>query len=271
MAEYAADWSVVADSWDRYRTGIEETNRVLTAALLDRLSLTAGQRVLELGGGNGELAARLAELVGSGSLLTSDVAAGMVDLLRQRTAGLPNVEVRQIDATRIDLPADTFDAVVFRMGLMLVPDPEVALQQIRRVLRDGGRFGAAVWGDPQHNPWLTSVGMAAMMQGLLQGGPPAGPGGPLSLHDPAALEKQLRNAGFTDVDVQTIDYVRRYDTLDEHFDMVRVLAPPIAAAFATATPEQVAAVRNTVHDLTAQYRAGDALDLPARAIVVVAA
>ena len=271
MAEFTGDWSDVADGWDAHRADIEETNRVVTDVLLEGLALAGGQRVLELGGGNGELAARLAALVGpTGSLLSSDIADGMVELIRRRTSGLPHVDVRRIDAAAIDLPADSFDAVVFRMGLMLVPEPDTALQQIRRVLRSGGRFGAAVWGDPAHNPWLASVGMAAMMHGLVQGGPPVGPGGPLSLHDPDALEKRARNAGFGDVTVQTVDYVRRYESIDEHFDVVRVLAPPLAAAFARATPEQVAAVRSTVHDLTAQYRDGDALDLPARALVLVA-
>ncbi len=272
MAEFTGDWSDVATGWDAHRDEIEETNRVLTTALLDLLDLSAGQDVLELGGGNGELAVRLAQLVGpTGSVVTSDVAAGMVEVMRSRTAGLSNVEVRQLDAADIRLSADEFDAVVFRMGLMLVPDPDVALQQIRRVLRDGGRFGATVWGDAQHNPWLTSAGMAAMMHGLVPaGGPPVGPGGPLSLHDPEALEKRLYGAGFTDVHVETVDYVRRYESFDEHFDMVSVLAPPLAAAFATATPEQIAGVRGTVKDLTAQYRDGEALELPARAILAVA-
>ena len=271
MAESTGDWSVVAAGWDAQRDGIEATNRPVSDALLGGLALAPGERVLELGGGNGELAAHLAALVGdTGSLVASDIAPGMVELIRTRTAGLANVAVRPVDAAHVDEPPGSFDAVVFRMGLMLVPDPDVALQQIRRVLRDGGRFGAAVWGGPQHNPWLTSVGMAAMMQGLVQGGPPVGPGGPLSLGDPDELEKRVRNAGFADVTVQTIDYVRRYATWDEHFDMVRVLAPPLAQAFATATPEQLAAVRETVHSLTAQYRDGDALDLPARALVLVA-
>ena len=271
MADFTGDWSEVATAWDGNRAGIEETNRVLTDALLAGLAITPGERLLELGGGNGELAAQLGRLVGpAGSVLTSDVADGMVALIRARTAGQPNVEVRRIDAADVELPAASFDAVVFRMGLMLVPDPDVALLEIRRVLCAGGRFGAAVWGDPQHNPWITSVGMAAMMHGLVQGGPPVGPGGPLSLSDPENLEKRLRNAGFTEVSVQTIDYLRRYATWDEHFDMVRVLAPPLAAAFRSASAEQIAAVRETVGNLTAQYRAGDALELPARGIVVIA-
>jgi len=120
------------------------------------------------------------------------------------------------------------------------------------------------------NPWLTSVGMAAMMHGLVQGGPPVGPGGPLSLHDPVDLEKRARNAGFSDVSVEVVDFVRPYESSDKHFDMVTALAPPIAAAMRRATPEQSAAVRQTVADLVSQYRNGDALELPGQALVLVA-
>jgi len=271
MSESVCDWSEVARSWDANRDAIEKTSRALTEVLLARLTLAPGERVLELGCGNGELAPRLRALVEpGGSLLTSDVAPEMVEVARKFTAGTPGIDVRQIDATAIDLEDASFDAVVFRMGLMLIPDPNVALEETRRVLRAGGRLGAAVWGAPAANPWLTSVGMAAMMHGLVQGGPPVGPGGPLSLHDPVDLEKRARNAGFSDVSVEVVDFVRPYESSDKHFDMVTALAPPIAAAMRRATPEQSAAVRQTVADLVSQYRNGDALELPGQALVLVA-
>ena len=182
-----------------------------------------------------------------GSLLVSDVAAEMVALAAKHNENDPLVRVRRIDACDIDCDPASFDAVVIRMGLMLIANPARALDQIHRVLRPGGRLGAAVWGSPQANPWMASIGMAAMMTGLLQGPPPIAPGGPFSLHDPVELEKLVRGAGFAEVTVTTVDYVRRYRTADEHFDMVRVLAPPIAAAFARATPEQFEAARATVH------------------------
>ena len=56
------------------------------------------------------------------------------------------------------------------------------------MLRADGRFAAATWGPMEHNPWMTCVGMAAMVSGIVSGGPPVGPGGIFSLGDAAELE-----------------------------------------------------------------------------------
>lgn len=262
------DWSAVAPDWDRLRDSIETTKAGLTDRFVAALGPLAGRRVLELGAGTGELAAQLAARVGAGgSVVASDAADGMVKLLTTRVGALPNVEVARIDATGIPLEDDSIDVVAFRMGLMLVPDAAAALQEIRRVLRPGGRFVTAVWGSPQHNPWLTSVGMAAMMHGVVDGGPPVGPGTPFSLADPDALAALVTAAGFADVDVATIDGTRLFRDQDEHFDTVRVLAPPLARALAAAPAEKLAAVRQAVAGLTAQYVAPDGLRIPLRALV----
>ena len=269
--EVCVDWSEVAANWTRMSDQVEQMKAAVTERLLADAGPLAGRRVLELGAGTGSLAVRIAELVRpGGSLLASDVADGMVDAIRHTVADRPAVEVTRIDANAIPLDADSFDVVVFRMGLMLLPDPEPALTEIRRVLRADGVFAAAVWGGPQDNPWLTTVGMAAMMHGLVQGGPPVGPGGPFSLADPVDLEKRVRGAGFSDVTVSVIDAVRHFASPDEHFDTVATLSPPLAAAIAAATDVQRAMMRETVAGLTAQYRDADGLHLPLRALVAIA-
>jgi SAM-dependent methyltransferase len=265
-------WSDVAQDWDRWRDRIEEGDSGITAALLDAAAPLAGSRVLELAAGTGEVAARIADAVGpDGSVVASDEAEGMVALLTGRLAGLDNVEVRRIDARRIASPDDAYDAVVCRMGLMLVADPTEAATEARRVLRPVGRLAAAVWADPSVNPWLASVGMAAMMHGLVAGGPPTGPGGPFSLADPEAVRALLEDAGFTDVRVDAVDGVRHYDGVEEHLDMGGSLAPPLSAALAAAAPETVTAVRETLRQLTSAYLTDDGgLDLPLRALVASA-
>ena len=74
----------------------------------------------------------------------------------------------------------------------------------------GAPFAAAVWAGPETIRGSPRVGMAAMMHGLVQGGPPVGPGTPFSLADPVELEKLVRNAGFGDVTVTAVESVRHF-------------------------------------------------------------
>jgi SAM-dependent methyltransferase len=266
----AAAWSRVADAWEAHAEGIEKTNGTATDLLLELAAIEPGERVLELGAGTGHLAVHLAALVGSGgSLVASDVSPAMVELIEQKLSDLPGASAEVIDAAAIPGPADAYDVVVSRMGLMFAAEPLQALQEVRRVLRPGGRLATAVWAAPGRNPWMTAVGMAAVMNGVLSGPPPTQPGGPFSMGDPEQLEKLARDAGFLDVRVETAAYTRHYDTAAEHFDMVRVLAPPIAAALDGATPDQVAAVRQSAKESLAPYGSDeDGYDLPACALVL---
>ena len=234
----ASEWTDVAHGWDLHRDRVERMKAPLTAELLMSLALRPGEQVLELGAGTGELARVFADAVAPGGrVLATDVAPGMVDLIRRTTADRPDISVQQAEATSTGLEAASFDAVVFRMGLMFVPEPVEALRECRRVLRPDGRAAVAVWAGPGQNPWLTAVGMSAMMQGLVQGGPPTGPGGIFSLGEPDHLGQLARDAGFSDVKVRRVPIVAHYGSADQHYDSVKSLAGPLHHALITATPD----------------------------------
>jgi hypothetical protein len=115
---------------------------------------------------------------------------------------------------------------------MFTPDPDAALREIGRVLGSGGRFGALTWAGPESNPWMTCGGMAAMMNGLVSGGPPVGPAGIFSPGEPTELERLAKSAGFVDVSVAELPIVFRVESIDVHVERVSSLAGPFAAAFA---------------------------------------
>jgi SAM-dependent methyltransferase len=267
----ADDWSAVASAWDCNIDYIEHHSVAATDALIDGVAVRKADRVLELAAGPGGLGAGWAELVGpTGTVVLSDIAPGMVDVARRRNAHLPNVEVAVLDASAIDRPDRSFDVVVCRMGLMFTPEPAVAFAEIARVLAPGGRFGALTWAAVEHNPWMTCVGMAAMINGLVSGGPPVGPGGIFSLGDPTVVEALAKSAGFVDVAVAELPTTFDAPTIDAHVDRVSSLAGPLAAAFDAASPEQLAAVRRTAAQLAAGYTTSDGVSLPGRALLVTA-
>jgi ubiquinone/menaquinone biosynthesis C-methylase UbiE len=265
----ADEWRAVASAWDRHADEVEGTTVTATDALVQGVAVRAGDRVLELAAGPGGLGARWSALTGpTGTVVLSDIAPEMVEVARQRTAYLPNVDVEILDASSIDRPGGSFDVVVCRMGLMFTPDPAVALAEIHRLLAPGGRFGALTWGAPEHNPWMTCVGMAAMMNGLVSGGPPVGPGTIFSLGDPGELEALAKSAGFVDVAVCQCPAAFHAEHIGAHVERVSSLAGPLAAAFAAASTEQVAAVQRTAAQLAADHMTSDGVALPGRALLV---
>ena len=242
----ARDWSAVAGAWDANVEEVDQHTVAATDALFDRLAPRPGDRVLELAAGPGSLGAAWSRLVGpTGRVLLSDIAPGMVEVAARRNASLGNVDVAVLDASAIARADDEFDIVACRMGLMFTPDPPAALAEIRRVLAPGGRLGALTWAGIEHNPWMTCVGMAAMMNGLVSGGPPVGPGGIFSLGDPTELGALAEWAGFTDVTVDELAVTFRADDIDTHVARVSSLAGPLAAVLEQASPEQSAAYAPT--------------------------
>jgi len=112
----------------------------LTERLFREAGIAAGQRVLDLGSGVGDVAMLVASLVGpEGEVVAVERDARSIERARTRVfeAGLRNVTFMHCDANQItsDRP---FDAAVGRLILEFVPDPVVVLRSLSRLVRPGG-------------------------------------------------------------------------------------------------------------------------------------
>src|SRR5262245_13554024 len=142
-------WEGVADAWGEHADYIDERGAEVTARMLELAGPRPGDRVLELACGPGSVGIAAAPLVDpGGEVVLSDVAEGMTAIAADRAAalGLTNVSTRHLDLESIHEPDESFDVVVCREGLMLVPDPARGAREIQRVLSPGGRAAIAVWG-----------------------------------------------------------------------------------------------------------------------------
>jgi len=111
------------------------------ARTLELLAPKAGERILDIGVGPGLLTYDLARLTGAnGRVLGLDASADMLAMARARLADLPQAECAQGDAATLDAAADgAFDAAVGAQVYEYVADMPLALSNLRRVLRPGGR------------------------------------------------------------------------------------------------------------------------------------
>jgi len=103
----------------------------------------AGDRVLDLAGGTGDIAALLLREVGErGEVVVGDINAAMLRVGRDRLTDrglVRGLHWSQLDAEALPFPDASFDAVTIAFGLRNVTDKQRALGEMHRVLRPGGR------------------------------------------------------------------------------------------------------------------------------------
>jgi arsenite methyltransferase len=110
----------------------------------EALGAQPGQRILDAGCGPGFYVAELAEIVGAdGSVLGVDESSDMLTLAVARGEGKGHVSFKRGLVTALPVADEEFDAAICVQVLEYVPDVAVALGELRRVLRRGGRL--VVW------------------------------------------------------------------------------------------------------------------------------
>jgi ubiquinone/menaquinone biosynthesis C-methylase UbiE len=263
-------WSAVAPAWDRYRDRLFEDMRSVSEWLVDQVDPQPGQTVLELTAGPGETGFLAAARLGStGRLICSDFVPAMVEAARRGATqrGFDNVECRVLDAQQIDLPDASVDGVLSRFGLMLVPEQQRAIAEIRRVLRQGGRCAYATWGLPERNPWIFQVVLALLQNGVAPPGDVFAPGGIFSLATAESNRALAAAGGFADVAVEEVTGTMRFDSPDHYWTHIISVAGPVAELVGSLDGGQVNAIRSTLDASLAPFERDSALELPWLAMV----
>jgi demethylmenaquinone methyltransferase/2-methoxy-6-polyprenyl-1,4-benzoquinol methylase len=142
---------LVADVFDSVATRYDLMNDLMSFGVhrlwkrftLEMSGVRAGQHVLDVAGGTGDLTALFARRVGAaGRLVLTDINAAMLEVGRGRLAdrGVAGVEFVQANAECLPFPDESFDCVSIAFGLRNVTHIELALASMARVLRPGGRL-----------------------------------------------------------------------------------------------------------------------------------
>ena len=262
----------MASGWERMRERLERFTRPVTEWMVEALDPQPGDVVLELAAGPGDTGFVAAACLGDeGRLISSDFSSEMVDVALRRAAelGLGNVEHRVIDAQEIPLEDHSVDGVLCRFGFMLMPDPEAAVGETRRVLRPDGRLALAVWSTGARNPWVTIAGRILVDAGLAPP-PERDAPNPFALGEDGRLRGLLEDGGFDVERIEEVPVLMTYDDVDDFIAVARQTSGMLAKIWREASSEELEAVTSRLTEEFAPFAADGGYALPGVAVAAAA-
>jgi len=225
----------VPEKWSDIASAYESAFEVLTSQFADdvisRLSPKTGESVLDVAAGTGSFS--LAAAKRGADVLATDFAEGMVEFIQKRIDEelMHNIKTKVMDGQALDVDDGCFDISVSIVGLIFFPDIDKGFAELKRVLKPGGRCAVVCWDYPENFD---------MMKLLKQSIEIAAPDFEMPSQTPVwarlvgeqALKEKFQQAGFSKVDVATIDGLLTLDSVEDFWNVFISSSPPMISLFA---------------------------------------
>jgi SAM-dependent methyltransferase len=246
-----------------YHSTLGEVTRACVPALLEAAGLKTGDCVLDVACGAGYVAAaardRGAEPVGV------DFSAAQVRLAEQSYPGIRFVEG---DAEALPFTDGEFDVVFNAFGLAHVPNPEVATAEAYRVLKPGGRFVYAWWGEAAKCIGFSMFFDAIRAHGSLDVGLPPGPN-VWNYGSSDFARDMLGRVGFVSVLTKEVPLTWRMTAPDTIIEAISSGTVRTAAVLNRQSPENLAKIKQDLRERVSAFRQNGTYAVPMAALVVV--
>jgi len=201
----------VPSNYERYMVPL--LFRPYAEELAARAKALKPRRILETAAGTGVVTAALAEALPGAEIIATDLNQPMLDVAATRVIS-NNVTFRQADALDLPFGDGEFDLVVCQFGAMFFPDKVQGAAEARRVLRDSGTYLFAVWDRIDRNG-LSDIANRTLHDIYPENPPKFMERGPFSYHEPEWIQRDLRDGGFTAIDIETVKLTSRAPSAEE--------------------------------------------------------
>jgi ubiquinone/menaquinone biosynthesis C-methylase UbiE len=225
------------------------TLQIVGETLCEALDLRAGQKVLDVAAGNGNVtlaaARRWCEVV------STDYVPALLERGRERAAAERlAIEFREADAEALPFADASFDAVVSTFGVMFTADQDKAAAELVRVCKPGGKIGLANWTpDGFIGQLFKAIGKYMP--------PPAGVKSP-ALWGTGARITEFFGAQASSIQLEQRDFVFRYRSAQHWLDVFKSYYGPLLKTFGALDPETRTALTDDLFELIKRFnRSGD--------------
>ncbi len=264
-------WSRSAPFWEKHREIIRLMFAPVTQALVEDGQIVSHHAVLDLATGPGEPALSLAALVGSkGKIFGIDPVPEMVAAARRAAdhLGFKNTQFFVASADHLPFPADTFDAVVSRFGVMFFPSAVDPIREMLRVLKPGRKLALAVWHFAERNPF--HYALSRVIDRYVDSPLPA-PDAPDAFRfaTTGKLRKILNDVGAIAPTERLLQFTIQAPISVEDFWAIRLeMSDKLREKIATLSKEQLAEVKRQALESLREYSTDRGMSFPAEVLIV---
>ena len=229
---------------------IGTTLQIVGEQLCEALDIRAGQKVLDVAAGNGNVS--LAAARRWCNVVATDYVPALLGRARERAAAERlEIEFREADAEALPFQDNSFDVVVSTFGVMFTPDQDKAAAELIRVCRSNGKIGLANW-TPEG-----FVGQIFKTIGKYLP-PPAEAKSPAQWGTRARINEMFE-AQATSINIESRNFVFCYQSPEHWLQVFKSYYGPVLKAFAALDPQAQNALADDLVALIDRFnRSGDA-------------
>ncbi|TGJ98347.1 methyltransferase domain-containing protein [Leptospira langatensis] len=264
------------NSWNRFSSGWKKWDDLFMDFLepmgneiIRLLDLKSKDIVLDVAAGTGEPGLTIASQINNGYVIITDLAEDMLAIAKENAAarGINNIDTIACDVSELPFGNETFDSISCRFGFMFFPDMTLAINEMVRVLKPGGKIAASVWNVPEKNFWITAI-MGVINRNMEIPAPPPGSPGMFRCAGDGVISDLFLKAGLKKVSVKEVNGKLKCGTAETYWNVMTEVAAPIVAALSKADDAMKEKIKREVLELVNQKYPKDGVMIDSSSLVV---
>ncbi|MBX7045247.1 MAG: class I SAM-dependent methyltransferase [Ignavibacteria bacterium] len=228
-------WNKFSPGWKKWDDLFMEHLKPMGEEIINQLDLKDSDIVLDIAAGTGEPGLTIASKVKSGKVIITDLADDMLVIAHEnaKKKKINNVEFNACCVCELPFEDNTFDAISCRLGFMFFPDMKLAVKEMTRVLKPGGKISTSVWLGPEKNFWVTAM-MGTINNNMQLPSPPVGAPGMFRCAGNDFMTGLFAEAGLKNIYHSEVTGKLNCGDADTYWTMMTELAAPVVAALSGA-------------------------------------